>query len=863
MAFKKKQKQTTVPRTPDQLFHDLPRRRHASLFDHQGQILRNYLDEAVEETDVAFQLPTGSGKTLVGLLLAEWRRRKFNEKVVYLCPTRQLVKQVASEALEKIGLTVEPYTGGSKHYTPAARSSYENISSVAVTTYSSLFNTNPFFRDADVIILDDVHTSENYIAKLWTLQVNRFVDEEATIFRSIAGVLRNVLDPMSFQRLTDDVQSVDDLMWVEKIPMPALAEVAEELRAVIDQNINDGPLSYGWSVIREHLNACQVYVSSSEILIRPMIPPTWTHPSFIAATQRVYMSATLGAGGDLERLTGRPKIHRLEIPQGWDRQGIGRRFFLFPEKSLEQDKVRELRIELMQHARRSLILTPSEQKAKEIAEDVELRLGYPVYSGSDLEERKSEFVSTDPAVAIIANRYDGIDLPEDECRVLFIEGLPQAVNLQERFIMRRMGAGLLYNERIQIRVLQAIGRCTRGLNDFSAVIVTGDDLPSYLTNTKRRAYFHPELQAELGFGVEESTDTDQDNLLENFCVFLDHGEEWEEANELILESRENATQKAFPAMVELAEAVRHEIRWQMKMWEGDYAAAYDAGREVLSKLDDPDLRGYRALWHYLTGCSARLAVLDGESQLAEPARIQFQKAKGASTGISWLIRLARVKGSVSEPQEDERAFLMAQVERLESYLENLGTLHNRTFSGREAEIRKGLQDGQDFERAHKMLGLHLGFEAGKVESSGSPDPWWHSGDVTFVFEDHANANSRSAISPTKARQAASHPDWIRENIPRISNDNILPVLISPVKRADQGAVPSLKKVSFWEIDEFRKWANSALDVVRDIRRHFPGSGDLVWRTEASKQLVEARIDAKGLFDWLSARSADEHLKNAK
>ena len=863
MAFRKKRRQTTVPRTPDQLFRDLQRRRHASLFDHQGQILRNYLEEAVHETDVAFQLPTGSGKTLVGLLLAEWRRRNFNEKVVYLCPTRQLVKQVVSEASEKYGLEVESYTGKSIYYSPAARASYENVDSVSVTNYSSLFNTNPFFRDADVIILDDVHTSENYIAKLWTLQVNRFDEDEATIFRSIAGVLKNVLDQSSFQRLTDDVQSIDDLFWVDKIPMPVLAEVVEELRAAIDQNIYDSSLSYSWSVIRDHLNACQVYVSSSEILIRPMIPPTWDHPPFADATQRIYMSATLGAGGDLERLTGRPEIHRLEIPQGWDRQGIGRRFFLFPEKSLEQDKVKELRIELVQNAGRSLILTPSEQKAKEIAEDVKLRLGYPVYSGSDLEERKSEFVSTDPAVAIIANRYDGIDLPEDECRVLFIEGFPHAVNLQERFIMKRMGASLLYNERIQIRVLQAIGRCTRGLNDFSAVIVTGDDLPSYLTNPKNRAYFHPELQAELEFGVEESTETDENNLLENFCVFLDHGEEWEEANELILESRENATQKTFPAMAELAEAVKHEIRWQMKMWEGDYAAAYDAGREVRSKLDDPDLRGYRALWHYLTGCSAQLAVLDGDSQLVEPARIQFQEAKRASTGISWLIRLARVKGSVSEPQEDERAFLMAQVERLESYLENLGTLHNRTFSGREAEIRKGLQDGQYFERAHKMLGLHLGFEADKVESSASPDPWWHSGDVTFVFEDHANADPRSVLSPTKARQAASHPDWIRTNIPRISNGSILPVLISPVKKADQGALPSLKKVSFWEIDEFRNWANSALDVVRDLRRHFPGSGDLAWRAEAAERLVEARIEAKRLFDWLSAKPADEHLKNAK
>ena len=59
----------------------------------------------------AFQLPAGSGKTLVGPLLGEWRRRKNEERVVYLCPTRQLVNQVAEEANTKYGLNVEAFTG--------------------------------------------------------------------------------------------------------------------------------------------------------------------------------------------------------------------------------------------------------------------------------------------------------------------------------------------------------------------------------------------------------------------------------------------------------------------------------------------------------------------------------------------------------------------------------------------------------------------------------------------------------------------------------------------------------------------------------------------------------------------------------
>jgi hypothetical protein len=713
MAFKKPPAQTTVPESPDRLFRDLPRRKHASLFDHQGQILRTYVAKALDAPDVALQLPTGSGKTLVGLLLAEWRRRKNREKVVYLCPTRQLVNQVAEEASSKYGLAVEGFTGKVRNYAPEAKAAYENADRVAVTTYNSLFNTNPFFTDPDIVIVDDAHASENYIASQWTVRISRFEEGDETIFKAVAGVLKGVLNETNYSRLTGRWDSIDDLTWVDKVPTAQLATIVNELRAAIAENIGDSDHRYGWRMIGDHLGACQLYVSSSEVLIRPLIPPTWTHAPFANAIQRIFMSATLGAGGDLERLTGRSHIKRLPIPEGWDRQGIGRRFFIFPEKSLKEKEVTDLRRSLMREAGRSLVLTPSNDGAAALTKDVESHLNYPVYSGADLESRKAEFVATTPAVAVVANRYDGIDLPEDDCRLLFVEGLPRAANLQERFLMNRMGANLLFNERVQTRVLQAVGRCTRGLNDYSAVVVTGEDLPAYLTDRKRRSYFHPELQAELEFGIDQSTKVDAETILENFEIFLAHGDAWEEANKGILDARDKANQADFPAMSQLAAAVPHEITWQKALWDGDYAKAYDAARDVLGKLDDAGLRGYRALWHYLAGSAADLAAANGDKGLEKSARDQFRRAKEASTGITWLVSLARGGGEAPTSTERNQTIVMQQVERLEVYIHKLGTLHNRSFSAREREIREGLKTGSEFEAVQVLLGEHLGFEAGK------------------------------------------------------------------------------------------------------------------------------------------------------
>lgn len=861
MAFKKPTTHTAVPESPDRLFRDLPRRKHASLFDHQGQVLRSYVAEALEVSDVALQLPTGSGKTLVGLLLAEWRRRKFRERVVYLCPTRQLVHQVTEEASSKYGLTVEPFTGQIKQYSPDAKAAYHDGERVAVTTYNSLFNTNPFFETPDIIIIDDAHAAENYMASQWMLRVSRFEEDDEGLYKAITGVLKSVLPAQNYARMTGHWRGVDDLGWVDKIPSHQLAEIASELRATIDANVEKTNHRYSWRMLANHLHACQLYVSSSEIMLRPLIPPTWSHGPFVSATQRIFMSATLGAGGDLERLTGRPRIKRLPIPDGWDRQGIGRRYFLFPEKSLTDEETLQLRRDLMRKAGRSLVLTPSQPDAGAVIEDVVKHLGYPVFTAADLEVSKAEFTQSKRAVAVIANRYDGIDFPDDDCRLLFVEGLSRTTNLQERFLINRMGASLLFNERIQTRVLQAIGRCTRGLNDYSAVVITGDELPAYLTDRKRRAFFHPELQAELAFGVDQSTKVELTDLLDNFSIFLEHDEEWEEANQGILDAREAADQVRFPAMDQLESVVVHEIAWQTAMWNEDYARAYDAARDVLGGLSDPALRGYRALWHYLAGASAESAASAGEAGFDALARKQFRKAKDAANGIPWLIGLARGGAAVaSTPEEVEHGTLLLQVEQLEAQLLKLGTLHNREFSARETEIREGLGDGKTFEQAQVLLGEHLGFTAGKREDDASPDPWWIIGDIALVFEDHANAKGEtSVIDATKARQAFSHPNWMRANVPESAGAQIRPVLVTPAKHAKKGAMPHLKRVAHWDLGDFQIWADQALITIRELRRDFQEPGDLAWRARAAQALIEVRADAPGLFSWLAARPASEHL----
>lgn len=859
MAFKKAPPSAVVPDSPEKLFLDLPRRKIPDVMPHQNKIMRTYAAEAVDEKDVALQLPTGSGKTLVGLLIGEWRRRKNQERVVYLCPTRQLVNQVVEQAQEKYGLTVLGFTGRIRDYNQTDKAKYHNADHIAVTTYSSLFNTNPFFNNSDILIVDDAHAAENYVASLWSVGVDRNNAEHKVLHTALIGSIKPLIQPINFSRLSGKTESPSDASWVDKIPTPEFKKIQDEVAEILDNHVSETDLEYPWSMIRENLHGCHLYISPNQILIRPLIPPTWTHGAFNDPKQRIYMSATLGSGGDLERLMGRRKIKRLQVPDGWDRQGVGRRFFIFPGMSLDENKESELRLKLMECAGRSLVLVPSQSVQDSITDHIKSNLGYPVFGAENIEQSKTPFVSKEKAVAVVANRYDGIDFPGKECRLLFVDGLPRAMNIQERFLMSRMGATVLFNGRIQTRVLQAMGRCTRSLEDYSAVVVSGDELPDYLSDKNHRKYLHPDLQAEIRFGVEQSIGISINDIVDNFEIFIENGEDWEEVNQQIVVYRKEVWQEPFPALEKLNAVVEYEVRYQEKLWQSEYESALSHAETVLAELTDPELKGYRALWHYLAGSAALLGAEEGISRLATKAKVHFGKAKDAARSISWLVSLARYQEEKTFCKQANNS-ITPQIEKLEAVLASLGTVHERKFAKREKEILEGLATKEDFENAHKLLGETLGFTAGKIESKGSPDPWWLSENMCFVFEDHAGANSNAILDVTKARQASSHPNWIRDNVEITKDTVILPVLVTPVSKVEKEAVSHLGNVSIWPLEEFLEWAKTALATVREVRRTFSEPGDLAWRSEAADAFERNGLDAESLYSKLSKSKANEYLR---
>src|SRR5579859_8089582 len=141
VKFKIPKAKTSKPASPEDLFATLKRSAKVPhLWAHQADILRAYNTKAKNEANVALELPTGAGKSLVGLLVAEFRRQALNERVAYLCPTKQLVQQVHQQA-DEYGIPTVVLVGKQRDWPAADYTAYNDAAKIAVTTYSAIFNT--------------------------------------------------------------------------------------------------------------------------------------------------------------------------------------------------------------------------------------------------------------------------------------------------------------------------------------------------------------------------------------------------------------------------------------------------------------------------------------------------------------------------------------------------------------------------------------------------------------------------------------------------------------------------------------------------------------------------------------------------
>ena len=116
---------------------------------------------------------------------------------------------------------------------------------------------------------------------------------------------------------------------------------------------------------------------------------------------------------------------------------------------------------------------------------------------SEVIERLS---NSEGNTAVFANRYDGIDLPNEACRVLVLDDLPQEYGLANRIEATARWDSPFLRKQIAQKIEQGMGRGVRSRTDYCVVILTGKRLVEFITEVDNQTFFTGETKRQFEIG---------------------------------------------------------------------------------------------------------------------------------------------------------------------------------------------------------------------------------------------------------------------------------------------------------------------------------------------------------------------------
>lgn len=425
-----------------------------------------------EEQDLVLKVSTGAGKTTVGLLYLYGFMRVSGQPVVFLCPTVQLIDQVLEEA-QRLGIRARSYLAG-ETYPPQECVRGE---AVLVCTYEKMFNAKSTFARGDVnliphaIALDDAHAGAENIRKQFTLTITG--DAYQQLLAVLAPACR-AYHPTKWS----DIEHSDPLALLE-VPHWIWTDKQAEIQPLLHAFSGTLEFMFVWPYLREILSLCRCVISGDRAEVSPEVLPVEEVRAFQHAQHRLFMSATLADDSLLTRELGvaaSATAHPILPPSD---RGLGERMILAPslvDPELDRGYIMDLCADLAKD-HNVVVLTSSGQLA---ADWVMKGATYFVDETFAEGVRKLRDPHSGLRFAVFAQRFDGVDLPDDACRVLVIDGVPYGSGLIDKVDSEMTVTPGGTRNRTIFRIEQGMGRPVRSHADFAVVLLAGTDLTTYV-----------------------------------------------------------------------------------------------------------------------------------------------------------------------------------------------------------------------------------------------------------------------------------------------------------------------------------------------------------------------------------------------
>ncbi len=717
---------------PIEIFRSLTLRgKIENIHDPQGEALKTWHAKR-DNQDVIIEMNTGGGKTLVGLLIAQSIVNETRGKVLYICPTNQLVEQTAAHAKD-CGIDVAVYMGGNW----INGTVFDACTGPCITNYAAVFNGKTIFRDYNIrgIIFDDAHVAHNAIRSQFRLNIH----SDHPAFRHIANLFRNHFARNSQNQQFDEAL---DSNWMALlfVPMFEVRRHSDNIRRILLENSVEEAIEtkFAWKHLKDRLSRCAVILSGSGIEITPPLLPLHTLPYFTDEIRRIYLTATLPSQVEFLRTFGIASIDPI-TPVG--KLGEAQRQFLFLCGDTDEEQQR-LALELIED-KKACIITPSYRTGDNWCPPAKKFEGRHSAIKTFAESKEAE------KLALIA-RYDGIDLPGDACRILILDGIPIGASLLDRFIDQSLRIEKLRLSHMATRIVQAIGRIFRSNTDHGAVLISGVELQRWLRDPNHQQFMPTLLQQQVQLGIELRCMVDEG--LTNFSGLLNAvlkgQKDWDRLYSAHVRAFE--TGKRPQELGWFTEYINREREAFRKLWNGNYPAAASEYNSLANDATENDKR-LGAWYRHWEGLSYDFA---GEVIHATRA----------------YIIAANERAELGRPQV-EKGLIKSSV-RVDPSLQarSIATIFNKN-KGKVVrqikQIRKRLTYGPEtnpVEQSLCELGTLLGLEASRPDRKlgTGPDVLWrypkHKAGV--ALEAKTNKEPESQFRKTEIGQFHDHIIWL-------------------------------------------------------------------------------------------------------
>ena len=734
----------------------------------QVAILESWHNEHRDKNDVILKLNTGQGKTLVGLLMLQSKMNENEGIALYLCPNNLLVNQTVAQA-KQFGINCviteddlpDDFLDGKAIFVTSVQKLFNGLSKFKLGTQSI---------SVDNIVIDDAHACIDSIKDSFTIKLH----SEHQAYMEILDLFASELEEQGAGTYADIRRK--DFGAFLPVPYWDWIDRNADIVRILSKYITSDSVKFPWALIKDILRDCLCVISGYGLEISPYRPPLQMFGSYYKAKHRIFMSATMTDDSFLvkglglsEEIINNPLIYK-------DEKWAGEKMILIPsliDSSLCDTEI--VNIFAQSSSRRNIgivVLCPSFNSAK-----IWKAAGAYVANTNDIQTRVDLLRSGNFSETLaVVNRYDGIDLPDDTCRILIMDSKPFSEDLLDRYIEACREGSVVVAVKTARIIEQGLGRSVRGEKDYCVIILTGSDLVRCVRTRDSRKYFSTQTRAQIEMGIEVANiakeeiteDTPPEKILRdliNQCLRRDEG--WKEY--YIEKMNKISFSQTTPKILDIFSA---ETRAENMYYEGDYDGAIKILQDVVDKFVE--------------------TISDKGWYLQEMARYSYSGSKTKSN--EYQVAAHRHNRYLLKPRDGmvfSKIMVLSQkrIENICNYIKRFGSFEELSLFIDEmlGNLRFGVR-ADTFERALNDLAFSLGFVGQRPDKEwkAGPDNLWALRDDEYLlFECKSEVLiKRAEITKDETGQINNASAWFKKHY---AGAKVKRIMVIPTKNYSSGA----------------------------------------------------------------------------